>query len=250
MSKRYFIIVAVLYLVGCGLGVVFWKSPSLSSAYMAAHKADHERYLKIIRTEAFKRHEERPQLHPLTGEAFEDAEFVEHYRENPEFEHEENRIARYIEFMKIVNSVAFIALLWGAVGSKLTAVLDERIETVRKRFADVEAAEIQAKKIEEASAQKMAAWPEIESSIRKESEETMAQSLAKIKEEDDSARALLDRQEEERRHAELLAAADTIRVELVTEAIRQAEGHYRAQRGEEKLDVNVDRFINLLERMS
>jgi len=250
MSKRFFILVTVAYAVGCALGLILFKSPQLSKTYLAGHAAEHERYLKIVKTDAYKAYEERPELHPLSGAAKEDAEFVEEYLSSPELEHEENRIWWFLQYFKVVNSAVFLLYLWGLAGPILLPMLDERVEGVRKRFAEVEQEIADAAKVKADAERKTADWEQVEAAIRKESEDAIAESMAKVKEEDESARKMLDKQLDDRKHAELLATAETIRLELVTAAIDRATEHYRTERLDEKLEINVNSFVKLLERMS
>lgn len=250
MSKRYFLLVTAAYVVGCAVGLKLFESPQLSKAYLAVHAAEHERYLKIIKGDAFKAYEERPELHPLAGSDKADVEFVEEYLSNPEFEHEEHRIWWYVEYFKVVNSAVFLLYLWGLVGSHLMGMLDARVDAVRKRFAEVEQEIADAARVKAEAEDKTAHWDEVESAIRKESEDAIAESMEKVKQEDECARRILEKQLEDRKHAELLATAETIRLELVTEAIHQTTEHYRTERLGEKLEINVNSFIKLLERMS
>ncbi len=249
-SRAYFISVTVGYLVACVIGVLMFKSPGFSSDYLVKHGDEHKRYLKIIKSKAFELHEERPELHPATGALHADAEFVEHYRENPEFEHEEHRIAMYVEYFRVVNSVVFLMYLWGAVGGTLLSFLDARIADIRTRFEEADSGRASARARQAEAEAKLGSWPQTEAQLRQESEAALAESLAKVREEDESAARVLEKQTEDRKHAELLAAAETIRLELVEEAIRQVEESYRTKHMEEKLALNVDSFTKLLERMT
>ncbi len=250
MSKRYFILVTVAYAVGCAAGLAIFKSPEFSKSYLAKHEAEHKRYVGIIKSEVFKAHEERPQLHTLTGADEENLKFVEEYAASEEFKHEEHRVWWFVEYFKIVNSTIFLLYLWGVAGPPVTAMLDAQIEGVRKRFAEVEQEKAEAAKVKADAVSKTSDWEQVLVAIRKESDDTIAESMAKVKEEDESARKLLEKQLEDRKHAELLATAETIRLELVTAAIDEATEHYRTEQLGEKLEINVNSFIKLLERMS
>lgn len=250
MSKRYFILVTVAYAVGCAVGLAMFQSPEFSKSYLAKHGAEHKRYIETIKSDVFKAHEERPAVIKLPEADEENLKFVEEYVASDEFKQEEHRAWWFVEYFKVVNSTVFLLYLWGLAGPPLTALLDAQIEGVRKRFAEVEQEMAQAAKVKADAVSKTSDWEQVEAAIRKESEDTIAESMAKVKEEDESARKMLEKQLDDRKHAELLATAETIRLELVTAAIDEATEHYRTERLGEKLEINVNSFIKLLERMS
>jgi F0F1-type ATP synthase membrane subunit b/b' len=250
MIKNYYVRVFIAYVVFIVVGFVLFGSPMLSKEYMKEHGKDHARYLEIIKTDAFKAYEERPELHPLPAKLEEDAKFVEHYREQPAFEHEERRIWWYIEFSKVLNTVIFILLLKGLVGKPLLNFLDAQIQAIRSSLAEAEKARAEAAQLKVAAQAKMDTWTKTEARVLENSEATIAAQLAKIHEESEYAKALMIKQTEDRKQAELHAAARTIKTELVTESIRVLEERYRTEQTLEKLETNVERFTALMERLS
>lgn len=250
MSKRYFMIVTAIYAVAVLVGLAAFRSPGLSRPYLQKYGMEHERYLAIFKSPQFKAYEERPALYPPKGRFAEDVEFVERYRARPEFIREEHRIAWYVEYFKVLNSAAFILYLAGLVGKPLLSFLDAQIEEIRRRFAEAEKARRAAAAQRAAAQAKVDEWGETEERIRKESEAAIAKHLAKIQEEADCAKALLEKQKVDRKQAELYTAARSIKTELVTKAIRQLEERYETELTQEKLNANVDRFIALMERLS
>lgn len=250
MTKQYFYKVTAIYAIGTVIGLLCFGSPGLSKAYLKGHEQDHKRYLTIIKSEEFKIYEERPALHPLEGKLKEDAEFVEHYRENKDFEHEESRIWWFVEYFKVLNSAVFVCYLVGLVGKPLLKYLDEQIATIRNNFAEAEKARAEAARLKAEAETKMATWAESEERIRAESEAAVAKHLARIQEEGEAAKALLARQTEDRKQAELYSAAKAIKADLVEEALRELEDRYKNELTIEKLNANVDRFVTLMERLS
>ncbi len=250
MTKQYFYKVTAVYAIGTVIGLLCFGSPSLSKAYLKENEEAHKRYLAIVKSEEFKLHEERPALHPLEGKLKEDAEFVEHYRENEAFEHEENRIWWFVEYFKVLNSVVFICYLAGFVGKPLLNYLDGQIAGIRSSFADAEKARAEAARLKAEAQAKMATWAKTEERIQRESEAAVARHLAKIQQEAEAAKALLAKQTEDRKQAELYTAAKAIKTDLVNSALRELEDRYKNELTIEKLHTNVDRFVTLMERLS
>ncbi len=250
MNKQFLWTVTALYAAGMLLGVLLFHSPSLSKGYLEKYGAEHERYLKIIKTEAFKAFEERPDLHPPQGHMKEDIEFAEHYAARPEFIAEKHRIFWFEEFMKVLNSAVFILYLAGLVGKPLLNYLDGAIQQIRTSFEEAAQARKAARAKREAAQAKMDAWAGNEARLRQEAEANVARHLAKIQEEEANARALLKKQTEDRKQAELYVAARAIKTELVNEAIKKLEDRYKTELTLEKLSANVDRFTTLMDRLS
>jgi F0F1-type ATP synthase membrane subunit b/b' len=250
MNKRLIRNVTVVYALGIVIGLVLFHSPNFSKSYLQQYGADHERYRAIIKTPEFKAYEERPALHPVHGKLEEDVEFVEAYLERPEYLREENRVWWFVEYFKVLNSTVFILYLAGFVGRPLLDYLDGQIKDIRKGLDDAARARQDAKASKAGVQEKVAGWAEMEDRINKESEATIAQHVAKIQAEESDAATLLARQTAERKQAELFTAARTIKTELVTEAIQRLEERYKNELTLEKLSVNVDHFVNMMERLS
>jgi len=250
VNKQFLWTVTAIYAAGMLLGVLLFHSPSMSKGYMEKYGAEHERYLKIFKSEMFKAYEERPDLYPPQGHFKEDVEFVEHYVSRPEFIAEEHRIFWFVEFMKVLNSGVFIAYLAGLIGKPMLKFLDDSIQQIKSSFEEAAKARREAQEKRAAAQAKMSEWSAKEAKIQEESESTVARHLAKIHEEAENAQALLKKQTEDRKQAELYVAARAIKTELVNEALRKLEERYKNELTLEKLNSNVDRFTTLMDRLS
>lgn len=250
MNKQFLWTVTAIYAAGMLLGVLLFHSPSLSQGYLEKYGAEHERYVKIIKTEAFKAFEERPDLHPAEGHMKEEIEFAEHYMSRPEFIAEKRRIFWFEEFMKVLNSMVFVLYMAGLVGKPLLKYLDDSIRQIKTSFEEAAKARREAREKRGAAEAKMNEWSAKEAKIQEESESAISRHLAKIHEEAENAQALLKKQTEDRKRAELYVAARAIKTELVNEALKKLEARYKTELTLEKLNANVDRFTTLMDRLS
>ncbi|MDQ1256940.1 MAG: synthase subunit b [Candidatus Hydrogenedentes bacterium] len=250
MNKKFLLWVTAAYIAGIVLGLLLFRSPSLSPAYLKEHGEEHERYLAVIKSEPFKAYEERPALHPLEGKLAEEVEFAEHYRESEAFLHEEHRVWWYVQYFKVLNSLIFVLYLAGFLGKPLLGFLDNQIQEIRRNLDEAAKARREADAQKAAVQEKVEGWAKLDADIRSESEATIARQVAKIRSEADDAEALLAKQTASRKQAELQVGARAIKTELVSEAIRQIEQRYKTETAHEELTANVDRFVSLLERLS
>jgi len=250
MNKRLVLRVTIVYSIAIVVGLVLFHSPNLSKAYLQQYGKDHERYIATIKSAAFKAYEEKPALHPLHGKLEEDAKFAEEYRERPAFIHEEARIWWFVEYFKVLNSVAFILYLAGFVGKPLLGFLDAQIKEIQRNLDDAAKARQDAAAVKAGVQGKTDGWAGTETRMRSEAEAAAAHHLAKIQTEATEAAAALAKQTAERKQAELYAVARTIKAELVTESIQRLEERYKTELTLEKLSVNVGRFVDLMERLS
>jgi F0F1-type ATP synthase membrane subunit b/b' len=250
MNKRLILGVTVFYVIGILLGIILFRSPGFSKAYLEVYGEEHDRYNAIIKTEEFKSHEERPLLHPLHGKLEEDFKFVEEYSERPAFIHEEERIWWFVEYFKVLNAVVFISYIVGFARKPLLSYLDDQIKQIKQNLDDAAKARQEAAVLKGHVAEKTEGWAQTEAKILAEADLTVARHREIIESEAKDAAAVLAKQTAERKQAELYAAARTIKTEMVTEAIQRLEDRYKNELTLEKLTLNVDHFVNLMERLS
>ncbi len=250
MNKRLALWVTVGYVIGLVVGIALFHTPGLSKAYLEKYGAEHARYLAITKSPEFQRFEEQPKLHPLPPALEEEERFIEEYRERPEFEAEERRIWWYVEYFKVLNSAAFILYLAALAGKPLVGYLDSQIKAIQTSLDNAAKARQQAAAVKTEAKAKVEEWAAKEAQIKADCDATVARNLERIRAEAADAAAQLARQTEERKQAELYALNRTIKTELVSEAIERLKVQYKTDTSLEKLSANVDRFVNLMERLS
>lgn len=250
MNKSLLVKVTILYVVGIAIGLALFKSPSFSSEFRSEHGKELDRHFAIAKSAPFKLYEERPQLHPLEGKQLEDAEWVEEFRETEAFLHEEHRIALYVRFFNVLNSVVFVLYLIAMVGKPLIGYLDAQIVAIRQRLDDAAAARADADARKDAAQAQMDGWAGDEAKLQAEADAEIERRLAEIAAGERDATATLERQTEDRKQAELHLLERTIRKELVSEAIARLEERYKAEVSAEELSRSVDQFTVLIGRLT
>lgn len=149
-AKRFLLITAGVSFVVWLTGNILWGPPDYSPKYLSQYKAEHDRYLTITKSEAYKRYLQRPALiDPAGSEAFpnlaSDLAFVQQYEARPEFQAEQHRRHIYYLYFEIFNAVLLVVIVvylgkkpfLGFLDGKITE-LQETIEEAAKAKAEAE----------------------------------------------------------------------------------------------------------------
>ena len=248
-TKKFLYTMAAVYVIGAVVGIAIFKSPSYSKAYLDKYGHEHERRHKIMKNEEYKAYAERPHLYKAGAKLIADAEFVKAYESRLEFQAEQRRIFRYTMYFKVMNSTIFILLLGFALKKPTLDFLDRQIVEIRAGLDNAERARKEASQAKSVASGKMGKWEDTAKGIRKETDRVIEQQLREIHKEFEDAKVQLDKEEQDRRLAEELRAARTIKEDLVNQAVATLEQRYKTESTQARLTVSVDSFVRFMERL-
>ncbi len=249
-TKKLLLIFTCVYVAATACGMAIFRSPGLSAAYAAKYGTEHARYLGILKNEAYRLHEERPALHPLTPELREQAAFVEAYEARPAYQAERRRIAGYTWYFRGFNSIFFIALAVTFARRPMRDFLDGRIAGIRDGFAAAEQEADEGARLQADAQAELDRWPDVERCIRHRADDVLDEELAAIREEYKNSKLQLQKTAADRISAEYLRVARTLQEELVTRALDELKERYRNESSEERQGRNVDQFVRLMDTLS
>lgn len=249
-TKRFMLGCLGAYAALLVVGLFLFRTPGYSKEYMSRFGEEHERFHKILKSDAFKAFEANPVLEALPEAERENIEFAEHYMERPEYRAEKRRMMAYLIYFRTVNSAVFLLLLGYALKGPIAAGLDRAISDIRKRME--KAAELRRQAAERKAEAKrfVDQWEQEKAALEDKTKATVEHDVAEIRERGRLALEQLERETEDRKHAEMLKSAYLIREELVNEAMRRLEERYRTETTEADLSRNVDQLVRILETLS
>ena len=248
--KRFFSIYVVAYVALCVLGLVLFKSPTFSGAYLAKYKADHEQFHSIIKSEPYKVWKERPALHPPDAALKAKIDFVTEYEERPEFKAEEQRVGHYRFYFKWMNAIMFIWMVVHFARKPLCDYLDAKIAEIRTTIEQGERKREEAARKYVEVQEKLKTFPGLAAEIQKKADADIEVNLQHISEEGKLSEHQLTVEIEDRKREEWHNAALTIRHELVVQALDRVEERYRTEPSLKNLEHSVDEFVSVLEQIS
>jgi F0F1-type ATP synthase membrane subunit b/b' len=241
--RVFLIILAAIYILEAAVGLFLFHGPGYSKAYMAAHGREHERYLRISKTPEYQRYKERPHLNPLPAAMKDDGEFAYAYAQRQDFRAERLRIMAYTLWFRVLNAVVVVALTVYFFKRPVLNYLDRQTGAIRDEYAETESILSEARKNQAEAERLHNSWPQKEKEIRLHAELTLKESLAEVERETEFARAQITRDIKNRKDAELIATAHTMKLELINTAIRELEAKYIREASPERLSKNVDLFV-------
>lgn len=244
--RSFFIKLAVCYAVAAAAGLALFHGPNYSGEYMAKHEADHEKYLEISETLEYQRFSQRPHLNPLPPEMEEEGKWAKEYAESHEFLAQHHRMMAYTLWFRILNALAVAALAVHFVKAPLLQFLDGQVKVIRDEFSETEKALAEAGNQHDEAATILSGWPEKEKEIQLRTERALENGLAKVDEETRFAREQIARDIQIRREAELIAAAQSLKLELVNAAMAELETKYMQEASGERLSQNVEQFVRFM----
>ncbi len=248
-TKRFFLILAAVSLAVWIAGNVLLGPVGLSAEYRESHKAEHERYIEIIKSSGFKLYEQRPELNAEALPA-ENVTFVEEYRANPAFIEEQHRIHLYDLFFDFFNAalVLIIAVRFGR--KPIVNLLDTKIAELRERMESAAKAGQEAQERREHAEDLLNKFPEEEKRIQEQTDARIERELAQLAEANRNSLKLMAQELADRKEQEVRAAAMLVKRELADQAIDQLAQQYRETLSEERETVLIDRFASDLEKQA
>lgn len=245
-NRIFFLKLAVFYVVFAGAGLALFQGPNYSSEYLAEHGKDHEKYLKISEELPYQLFSERPHLNPLPPEMEEEGLWAKEYAESHAFLAQHHRIMAYTLWFRLLNAFAVFAIAFHFVKTPLLQFLDGQINVIRGEFDATEQELAEAQKQCDGAAGTLAGWPEKEKEILVRTEKALENGLAKVDEETNFAREQIAREIVNRKEGELIAAAQSLKLELVNTAMQELEAKYMQDTSGERLSDSVDEFVRFM----
>ena len=256
-AKKFLLILATVAIVGCIAINVAFGPPALSRYYLDQYKVDHDRYLKIIKSDPYKLHGERPALNqPDAPNAVtsQDIAFVERYLQSDAFKAETHRIGIYEFLFDFFNATLVLVLIIRLAKKPIANFLDEKIATLCEKMnlaqTDRQSAEARRHNAEN----QLELIPHEQERIDEETKQQLTRDLATMEEDSKKNILLLERERKDRIHEEELAAEQALKRELVEVAITRIVERYtqKTATGTSKDHQSrlVDQFVHDLESKS
>jgi F0F1-type ATP synthase membrane subunit b/b' len=248
--KRFLALFALVYVVGAAsIDYAFWPPGRFSEAYLAEYKADHDRYLSIIKSPEYKRWSQRPHLNPPDAGLQANIEFVESYTNRDAYKTEQARRNRYELLIDFYNVAMLLVLVVPLARKPLAGVIDNMIEEVKRTIGRAERArqEADARRVE--AEQQVARLPEERSRVEAQVAERVSRFESESAALKEQALSTLAQEMEDRMRNEEKLAKEALKRRIIEEAVGLVEAEFQTG-GAAKHDALVDRFVANLERPS
>jgi len=252
-TKRFLVALALVSLVVWLAGNVLLGPPSFSGSYMEQYKQEHEHYLEVTKSHAYKLYAQRPELHPPDApdkppNFAASVAFVEAYMQRPEFQAEQRRIARYEIFFDFFNTGVVLVLIAWVARKPLVQYLDSRIAALETRMAEVEAARSTAAAQLAAAQAKMAGLPEEQAQVDRDTEDRIAREMEAVSLANAQSLELMERELQDRLMHEELAARQAMKRELVDRALDELAQRLQSGPQESMHERLIEEFAAEMER--
>lgn len=251
-TKRFLLTLAAVSLVVWIAANIALGPPGMSRAYLDKHKADHDRYMEIIKSHAYKLYEERPELNKpeVESDLEEDIEFVEGYEANPEFHGEMGRRATYGIFFDFFNMALVVILVLRFARKPLLALIDGQIAALREKMDTAAAAHKKAEERLRKARDKMDHLSDEKELVAKDMARRLKREMADLDVANEHSLEVTRKELEDRQRQEQHAAERLVRAELVNAAIDKLAHDYEARSTVERERVLVGQFADSVEKLS
>jgi F0F1-type ATP synthase membrane subunit b/b' len=248
-AKRFLINLVVVALAGWLGGNWLLGGPSLSKDYLESHRVEHEHYLEIVKSDAYKRYMQRPHLVDLESDtALRDRiGFVETYVAQEAFESEQHRLELRSLFFDFFNVALVVVLVIRFARRPFLAFIDGQIETIRERLNQAARSRKAAAARVAAAREKHARLHEEELRVNAETEHRLERELADLASASHYSLGQYERDLAERKKAAEHAAELTVRRRLVEKAIEDLKSALAVEDSPARQDQFVAQFIDRLE---
>ena len=245
--KRYLLIFFAVYLGGGLVANILLGPPGYSRAYRAQYKAEHDRYLEIIKTKEYKLWKQRPSLHEIDPAL---SDFVAEYESREAFKSEQRRRAAYDNFFEffIVVMVLHLAVHFGR--KPLLDFLDAQVAEVRTKIERAAEARSTAAERKRGAQEKVALLPHEKEQTIHGTQERIVQEEARIEDLTRFTIEQVDRETEDRKREEEHAAIRLLKEELVDAAIERLVQRHKARISPGAEAAQIDQFIRDVEARS
>lgn len=237
---------AVYVIVGIGVNVTYGP-PGYSREFLEQYRVETDRYHEIIKSDPYKLWAENPDVNPPDETLQRRIDFVHDFAQNPDFQAEDRRRARYNAitdwFNVIMLTLLIVVLARGPVSTFVAGLVSaerERIESVEIRRSAVARRKSEAeRKLELLEGERVKSDKRAVARIREETEKIERST-------DEALRQLREESEDRRRHEEILAQR-RLEALIADEALALLE---KQLRNEDTMDLDavlLDRFLVELE---
>lgn len=245
-AKKFLLILATVAIVGCIAINVAFGPPTLSRPYLDQYKVDHDHYLKIIKSDPYKLHSERPTLHvPDDPNAItsQDLAFVETYLQGDDFKAENHRITIYDYLFDFFNAALVLVLIVRFAKKPIANFLDEQIASLREKMNRAKTERQTAETRRQDAETQIELIPHEQERIDDETKAQLTRDFAVMEEDSKKNIALLERERKDRINEEELAAEKAVKRELVDQAINRIVSRYTQKTA---ASTNADHQSNLI----
>ncbi len=251
-TKRFLILLACTALVGWISVNWLLGPPGLSSAYLASHSVDHERYLEAIKNDAYKHYVQRPHLVNLdeNPELKQRVALVAAYTDGKAFQAEQHRIHLYSLFFEIFNATIVVVLVLRLAKAPLLQYLDVQIEELRDKINKAARSRKSALGRRGIAEEKIAHIDDEEMKLNANTETRMERELADLAEASHYSFGLHERELSERKKAEAHKAELALKHRLVYDAIDLLIKQVQEEESAEGHDALIHQFTHDLEARS
>lgn len=242
-QKPFLIAYVVMYFsVAIALNVILGP-PGLSSAYLDLYKADHDRYMSIVKSDDYKLWTERPERTTDDAVLNEKIIFASEYEARDEFIAEQRRRGRYETLFDFFNVGMLILLVTRLAAKPLFRLMDSKIADIESEIDEADSLRDRAAVRKHAAESKLANTGHDREALREETVEKIERETAAIKEHTGQSLELLKRETEDRKRQETAKAAYALKAALIDAAIDQVRKDYEATRSSETESRFTHQFV-------
>ena len=246
-AKRFLRVFLAVYVVVALALIILCGPPEYSAAYMNEFRDEHQRYLEITKSDAYKLHDQRPHLHPAEGRFAEDVAFVREYESREQFQQERRRIFVYNLLFDVLHAGALVVLAVRFGKQPLLNFLDERIEDVRRRIKRSEEARTRAASEKAQAEAKLKGLEDEKRRLERQTAESIQQEKEAIAALTAENLELLALETEERRQREARQAAMKLKAEIVERSVSLLTERLRTELTESDQAALLEQFVERLE---
>ena len=248
-AKRFLLILFGVYLAGGVTTIFMFRPPGMSKAYLAKYKAEHDWYIKVIKSDAYKLYVERPHLHTPDERLGADIAFVGEYEARPVFQAEKRRRLIFASLFEVLNVGAVLALVYHFARKPFLNFVDGQIAALRTKLERARQARAAAAERRAEARSKVEGLDDDTARIAREGDDLRERELARIEAATRQGLDQIDRVTDDRKRGEQQKAVLQVKRELVTQSIELLAQRYRAQASAESEAALVDQFIRGLKEL-
>ena len=242
--KPFLIAYVVIYFtVALGLNLTLGP-PGLSRVYLDEYKADHDRYLTIVKSDDYKLWKERPKRTTDDSRLNAKIIFASEYEARDEFIAEQRRRGAYGTLFDFFNVGMLILLIARFATKPLLGLIDSTIADIQERIDEADTLRDRAAVRKHAAESRVANIEHDREALKEEYVEKVERETIRIKEHTAQSLELLERETEDRKRQETAKAARALKVALIDAAVDHVRAGYEATRSSESESRLTRQFVD------
>lgn len=243
-QKPFLIAFGVTYfMVAIGLNLMLGP-PGLSQEYLDEYKADHDRYMTIVKSDDYKLWLERPERTTDDPKLNAKIIFASEYEARDEFKAEQRRRGRYDTLFNFFNVGMLVLLIVRLAKKPLLGLLDSTIADIEAGIDEADTLRDRAAVRKHAAESRLANIEHNRERLREEYAEKTERENTLIKEHTAQSLELLARETEDRKRQETAKAARALKMALIDAALDHVRTGYEATRSSESESKLTDQFVD------